>query len=175
VRGAGREPDGDWKVVCMSEAGIQGGLGERVAAFRAATEEFLTVARALAEADLDRAPADPDGWTPRMVIHHLADSETNSYVRLRRLLAEPSGTVIQGYDEAQWARALHYGRPVAGSLEVVRAVRASSAELLDTLSPADLSRQGIHTESGSYSLADWLETYTAHPRDHAEQIRAALG
>ena len=39
-----------------------------------------------------------------MVIHHVADSETNSYVRLRRLMAEPAGTAIQGYDEAQWAR-----------------------------------------------------------------------
>jgi hypothetical protein len=149
-------------------------LAEQVAAFRAATDALLDLAESLGEADLDRTPPEPDGWTPRMVLHHLADSETNSYVRLRRLLAEPPGTVIQGYDEAQWAQVLHYDRPVAASLAVVRAVREASAELLDTLVPADLSRQGIHTESGSYSLSDWLETYIAHPMDHAAQIRAAL-
>ena len=110
-----------------------------------------------------------------MVIHHVADSETNSYVRLRRLLAEPAGTTIQGYDEAQWARVLHYDRPVALSLAVFRAVRDSSAELLDLITPDDLARAGVHSESGPYTLADWLDTYVAHARDHAEQIRAALG
>jgi DinB superfamily len=151
------------------------GLAERITAYRKATELFLMVASSLCEEDLDRQPDDPDGWTPRMVIHHVADSETNSYVRLRRLLAEPPGTTIQGYDEAQWARALHYERPVALSLAVFGAVRDSSAELLDRITPDDLRRAGVHTESGPYTLADWLDTYVAHARDHAEQIRAALG
>jgi hypothetical protein len=150
-------------------------LAERVGAYRAATQRFIAVASALSDADLDRRPPEPDGWTPRMVIHHVADSETNSYVRLRRLLAEPAGTVIQGYDEAQWARVLHYDRPVELSLAVFRAVRDSSAELLDRITPGDLVRAGVHSESGPYSVADWLEIYVAHAADHAEQIRAALG
>lgn len=149
-------------------------LAAAVASYRAATDEFLAVAAALPADELDRRPPEPGGWTPRMVIHHVADSETNSYVRLRRLLAEPAGSTIQGYDEGRWAQVLHYDRPVAGSLAVFAAVRASSAELLDTLDPADLARAGVHTESGPYTLADWLRTYVAHARDHAEQIRAAL-
>jgi hypothetical protein len=149
-------------------------LADAIASYRAATEEVLGLLDSLDEAALDREPGEPGGWTPRMVVHHLADSETNAYVRLRRLLAEPSGTVIQGYDEARWAEVLHYDRPVAGSVAVLRAVRAASAELLDTLAPADLARSGVHTESGPYRLADWLVTYTAHPRDHAAQIVAAL-
>ena len=51
--------------------------------------------------ELDRAPAGE--WSPRMVVHHLADSETSSYLRLRKLLAE-TDPVLQGYDEAEWAR-----------------------------------------------------------------------
>jgi hypothetical protein len=150
-------------------------LAARVADYRAATEEFLAVAESLAEADLDLTPPEPDGWTPRMVIHHVADSESNSYVRLRRLLAEPPGSLIQGYDEGQWAKVLHYDRPIDRSLAVFRTVRESSAELLDTLTEADLERHGVHTESGRYTLDDWLATYVAHARDHAEQIRWALG
>jgi hypothetical protein len=157
-----------------SEVSAPASLAAAIRAYREATELFLVVASALSEADLDRKPPEPDGWTPRMVIHHVADSETNSYVRLRRLLAEPVGTTIQGYDEAQWARALHYDRPVAPSLAVFGAVRDSSAALLDLITPADLTRAGVHTESGPYTLADWLDTYVAHARDHAEQIRAAL-
>ena len=159
----------------MTEDAVGMSLADQVSAYRESTEHFVAVAGSLGESELDRQPEEPGGWTPRMVIHHMADSETNAYVRLRRLLAEPPGTVIQGYDEGQWARVLHYDRPVQGSLAVVRAVRDSSAELLDTLAEVDLGRQGIHTDSGPYSLADWLAVYTAHARDHAEQIRSALG
>ena len=159
----------------MADTAAEGRLAAAVADYRAATEEFLAVAESVAAADLDRMPPEPEGWSPRMVIHHVADSETNSYVRLRRLLAEPPGSTIQGYDEGQWARVLHYDRPVERSLAVFRAVRESSAELLDTLIEADLERHGVHTESGRYTLDDWLATYIAHARDHAEQIRWALG
>jgi len=150
-------------------------LRDKISAYRSATQEFVDVASSLTSDDLDRAPAEPDGWTPRMVVHHMADSETNSYVRLRRLLAEPAGAAIHGYDEEQWAAALHYDRPVEISLAVVRAVRDSSAELLDRITPLDLARTGVHTDSGSYALADWLDIYVSHAADHAQQIRAALG
>ncbi len=147
----------------------------QVAAYRQATADFLAVAEALTEADLDAQPAQADGWTPRMVVHHMADAEANAYIRLRRLLAEPAGSPIHGYDEEVWAEHLFYDRPITASLAVVSAVRESSAELLDRISPIDLARTGVHTDSGTFALADWLEIYVAHPLDHAEQIRAALG
>jgi hypothetical protein len=125
------------------------------------------------DADLDRRPAE-GGWTPRDVVHHLADSETTSYIRLRRLLAE-DGPIIQGYDEAEFARRLWYDRPISISLSVFQAVRASSAEILDRLTESDWSRRGVHTESGDYAVEDWLEIYAAHAFDHADQIRRALG
>lgn len=150
-------------------------LASQVAAYRAATVEFLTVVETMTEGDLDHAPSDPAGWTPRMVVHHLADAETNAYVRLCRLLAEPAGSPIQAFDEADWALKLHYGRPVASALAVVAAVRASSAELLDLLEPVDLARTGVHTDTGTYTLADWLDVYVNHPAEHAQQVRDALG
>ncbi len=131
---------------------------------------------ALAGADdreLDAVP-DDGGWTIRMVIHHLADSETNSYFRIRKLLAEDT-PLIQGYDQEEFAKRLHYDRPVERSLAVFRAIRASNAELLDRLEDADWSRAGTHTESGAYGMDDWLEIYAAHAFDHAEQIRRARG
>lgn len=126
------------------------------------------------DADLDRRGPAPGAWCARQVVHHLADSETNSYVRLRRLLAEPAPATIQGYDEAHWATVLHYDRPIDSSLAVFRAVRAASAELLDTLVDVDLARVGVHSDSGTYSIVDWLEIYADHAASHAAQIRAAL-
>lgn len=133
---------------------------------------------AATDADLDRRGPGVDSWSAREVVHHLADSETNSYVRLRRLLAEPSPTTIQGYDEAEWARSLAYDRPIAASLAVFVAVRTSSAELLEAMLPElpdeVWTRVGQHTDSGDYTLLDWLRIYAEHGQAHAAQIERAL-
>jgi DinB superfamily len=120
---------------------------------------------------LDRRPSN-DGWTARQVVHHLADSESMAYIRLRRLIAEDS-PAIQGYDEPEYARRLHYDRPIEPSLAVLRAVRGASLQLLRSLSPDEWERAGTHSESGPYSVDAWLSIYADHPRDHAAQIRAA--
>ena len=124
----------------------------------------------ITEDELDRAPAGE--WSPRMVVHHLADSETNSYLRLRKLLAE-TDPVVQGYDEAEWARVLHYDRPIEHGLAVFTAVRHATSELLDRLSDDDWARAGTHSESGAYSVDRWLEIYADHGAAHADQIARA--
>ena len=144
-----------------------------VARYRAGVALVDDALASATDTDLDRRGPGADDWCARQVVHHLADSETNSYVRLRRLLAEPAPATIQGYDEAHWATVLHYDRPIEASLAVFRAVRAASGELLDTLVDADLARTGVHSESGTYALADWLEIYADHAEAHAAQIRAA--
>jgi hypothetical protein len=125
--------------------------------------------------DLDRHA--PGSWSARQVIHHLADSEAQSYGRLRRLLAEPDGSVIQGYDESAWAAAPLLGYetlPIESSLAVFSAVRNASAVLLERITDTDLERWGTHTESGRYPLGRWLEIYARHPFDHADQLERAV-
>jgi hypothetical protein len=125
----------------------------------------------ITEAELDERPS-ADAWTAREIVHHLADSEANSYIRLRKLLAEDNTTLI-AYDEAEWARRLHYGWAIEPSLAVLKAVRDASAQLLDALPPTDWQRSGTHPEHGAYSIDTWLEIYAAHAIDHAEQIQRA--
>jgi hypothetical protein len=146
---------------------------ELLARYRAGVDEVDAALAGADGADLDAVPSD-GGWTARMVIHHLADSESNSYLRVRKLLAEDD-PMIQGYDQERFAQRLHYERPAETSLAVFRAVRASTAELLDGLGDEDWSRAGTHSESGPYSMDDWLEIYAAHAFDHADQIRRARG
>ena len=122
------------------------------------------------EADLDRHG--PTGWSARLVVHHLADSESMAYIRLRRLVAEDDPR-IQGYDEPEWARRLHYDRPIEPSVAVLQAVRASSLQLLRSLTEAEWGRSGTHSESGSYDVEGWLEIYAGHSHEHAEQIERA--
>jgi len=126
----------------------------------------------LTDDDLDR-PGPEGGWTPRQVVHHLADSEATAYVRLRKLIAEDEA-IIQAYDEPEFARRLHYDRPIGSSLAVLQAVRAASLELLESLTPTEWDRRGTHAESGAYSVDDWLRIYAGHSLDHAAQIREAV-
>lgn len=143
--------------------------------YKSGAERIRGLVHGLTDRELDNRH--PDGWSARMVIHHLADSETQSAARLRRLLAEPLGSTIQGYDEAAWAvaPALAYQRAsIMTSLQVFLSIRAATAEVLERISEADLERYGIHTESGKYTVADWLSIYANHAVEHGAQIERAL-
>lgn len=150
-------------------------LAARIAAYQAATKAFEDHVAALDRLKLDAKH--PDGWSSRQVIHHLADSEAQSYARLRRLVAEPAGSTIQAYDEGAWASspALGYETdPIETSIAVFSAVRAGSFNVLQHLTEADLARYAEHTERGRFTLDEWLQIYTAHPREHLEQALKAL-
>ena len=143
----------------------------RLARLRSGSDDVVAALAAITPTELDR-PQRSGGWTARQIVHHLADSEATAYVRLRRVLAE-NEPVIAGYDEPEWARRLHYDRPIEPSLAVLRAVREASLQLLEALSPDEWQRSGSHVESGPYAVAHWLQIYSEHAHDHANQIRAA--
>lgn len=143
--------------------------------YEASTQYVADIIAAISQSDLDKHQ--PGGWSPRQVIHHLADSEAQSYARLRRLIAEPAGTIIQGYDESAWADSETLGYtelPTENSIAVLLAVRAASLDILKRLKESDLSRAGVHTESGAFTVAQWIQGYSNHPRDHGNQIKEAL-
>jgi hypothetical protein len=112
----------------------------------------------------------PGKWSAREIVQHLADSEMNSAIRLRKLLTEESPQ-IQGYDQEDYAARLGYNeRDISPALDALRGARATSAQILDRMSEQDWSRVGTHTESGRYTAEDWLRIYAAHAHNHAAQI-----
>jgi len=127
--------------------------------------------RGASDEELDARPA-PGKWNVREIVHHLADSEMTSAIRLRLLLATPNPQIL-GYDQDEFARCLHYDRPIEASLDAFKAARRSTAELLDRMTEAEWQRQGTHTEHGPYSASKWLEIYAAHAHAHATQILVA--
>jgi hypothetical protein len=116
-------------------------------------------------------------WSAAEIVHHLADSETTSALRIRKLLAEDH-PIIHGYDQELFAARLHYNeRDIAPSLEAFRQARATTMQLLPVMTDADWAREGWHSESGRYSAETWLRIYAAHAHNHAAQIarlKAAL-
>jgi len=143
-----------------------------IARYKEGHRAVMDAFRGITEEELDRSASDE--WTPRQIAHHLADSEMMSAIRIRRLLAEDD-PVIHGYDEATFAKRLTSDRPVAPSLEAMRYARESTAQLLDRLTEADWQRSGTHSESGPYSLENWLTIYAAHGHDHAAQVKRSRG
>jgi hypothetical protein len=121
------------------------------------------------EMDAREAPGE---WSPREIVHHLADSEMTSAIRLRRLIAEENPE-ISGYDQEEFARRLYYDRPIDPSLAAFNAARMSTADILERLTDEEWASQGTHSESGAYSVYDWLEIYSVHAHEHADQIRRA--
>ena len=146
---------------------------ELIALYSAGYDEVVA---ALTDFPDDRLTAHPipGKWSAREIIHHLADSESTSAIRLRRLLAEDR-PVIHGYDQDQFATRLKYNeRETAPALEAFRSARATTTQLLRLMNDADWQREGEHTESGRYTPEHWLEIYAAHAHNHAAQIRQLL-
>jgi hypothetical protein len=142
-------------------------------------EKYAAGGRRLRDA-IDAVPAEgrqfrpgPDKWSPHEIVVHCADSETNAAMRARFLLAEKEPRII-GYDQETWARAFDYhAHPLDEALATVEAVRANTAALLRRLPEDAWSREGFHTESGRYTMDDWLRIYSDHVHNHSDQIDRA--
>lgn len=142
-----------------------------IARYKRGYQLILDAIEGMSEAEWDAREA-PGEWSPREIIHHLADSEMNSAIRIRKLIIEDA-PILQGYDQEEYARRLHYDRPIENSLLALQAARATTAELLDRMTDADWQSAGTHTESGPYTAYDWLRNYAEHCEQHADQIRRA--
>jgi DinB superfamily len=141
--------------------------------YRAGHAALVAAVEGVADDELDAHPIEGE-WSVREVVHHVADSEMTSAIRLRRLIAEED-PLIAGYDGDEFARRLHYAnRPIEPALAAVDAARATTAQILHGLTDMEWSRTGTHSESGPYGVETWLEIYAVHCDDHARQIRGAL-
>jgi hypothetical protein len=114
----------------------------------------------------------PDLWTIHEIIIHITDSEANSFVRLRRLIAEPGRTVL-GYDEEVWAKALDYhSQSPEDAIELFRWLRHTSYVLLLAQPNSVWTHTVTHSDSGLVTMDAWLDTYDRHVPDHIAQMDA---
>lgn len=112
----------------------------------------------------------PGAWSIHEIIVHLADSEANGYVRLRRFIAEP-GSRVMAYDQDRWAKNLEYqNQNSEESLELFRLLRSTSYAILIRLPETSWTNTVQHSENGVMTLEDWLETYESHVTEHVTQI-----
>jgi uncharacterized damage-inducible protein DinB len=122
----------------------------------------------LNDAQLD-TPYREGGWTVRQLVHHIADSHANSYVRFKLALTEDSPT-IKPYDEAAWAELPDNRLPIEPSLALTDALHQRWVALLLSLADADFQKTFNHPERGSQNLGTTLALYDWHSRHHTAHI-----
>jgi hypothetical protein len=116
-------------------------------------------------------PYRPEGWTVRQLVHHLADSHVNAYVRIRLALTEDTPT-IRLYDQGGWANLpdAKLG-PVEPSLVLLEAIHERWVSLVSILDGEKLRREFIHPEANQKMNIDTLlAMYAWHGRHHVAHI-----
>jgi hypothetical protein len=115
-------------------------------------------------------PYRPGGWTVLQVVHHLADSHMNSFVRFKLALTEDTPT-IKTYEEARWAELPDTRNwPVESSLELLTHLHRRWVHLLRSLTSAEFERAYQHPESGLIPLSKATALYAWHCRHHLAHL-----
>ena len=116
----------------------------------------------------------PGKWPVRFLLHHLADSETVLYDRIRRAISEPRG-VVWAFDQDAWARGLDYSQvPLDVSRRIYQAIRAGVIHQARMHYDNDGHREFVHSETGVRTLKDEFDKVAWHNEHHLEQIERAL-
>jgi len=137
----------------------------------AAPSALAAAVTGLTDAQLD-TPYRPDGWTPRQIAHHVADSHMNAYIRFKLGVTEDN-PMIKPYNEKLWAETTDgKSGPLDASLAVVDGVHRRWVQFLRSLDGKAFARTVQHPERGPMTLLDLLQLYAWHGRHHAAQIAA---
>ena len=165
-------PDLRYPIGPFSAAAASADVRRRAVADIAAMPDRLAEAVAgLNERQLD-TPYRPGGWSVRQVVHHIADSHTNAFVRLKLALTEDRPTV-NAYDEKQFAALADSALPIGVSLELLRGLHARWVAIYERMSDADWQRMFAHPEYPEPLTLDWqVQMYGWHSRHHVAHITA---
>ena len=152
---------------------------ERLGAIAALADlptELRNAVKGLKFAQLN-TPYREGGWTVRQLVHHIADSHMNAFIRVRLALTEDWPT-IKPYNEAAWATLHDSTAPVEWSMELLESLHARWVMLLQSLTDEQWQRGFRHPESGPTTIELATLTYGWHSRHHVAHInhlRAAQG
>ncbi len=143
--------------------------GELIGQIEEAPSNLRTAVKGLSENQLNTSYRD-GGWTVRQVVHHLADSHMNAYVRFKLALTE-KGPTVKPYNQEDWAELRDAKTaPVDLSLTLLESLHQRWVLMLNSMKPADFAREFLHPEHGELTLDKNLALYPWHGRHHVAHI-----
>jgi uncharacterized damage-inducible protein DinB len=116
-----------------------------------------------------RTPYREGGWTVKQVVHHLADSHLNSFIRFKLALTENAPT-IKPYDEKLWAALGDTNTPIEASLQILEGLHQRWVTLLRSMKQDDFEKTFVHPENGVLTLAYATGLYAWHGNHHLAHI-----
>jgi hypothetical protein len=122
----------------------------------------------LTDAQLD-TPYRPGGWTVRQLVHHVADSHMNGFIRTKLALTEDVPTV-KPYDQDEWVKLADVRLAIDVSLGILDGIHRRWATVWQAMAPEDFSWQFEHPEIGTLTLDTHLQLYGWHSRHHVAHI-----
>ena len=121
-----------------------------------------------------RCKSSPDSWSIHEILVHLADTEIQSHVRMRTILADIPA-IIMNHNEMAWSVVLRYRETgIDDALTIIKLMRRVNYKLLSTLENSEWEKQGIHSVRGIFSLQKCVSEYTEHLHQHIAQIQRNL-
>ncbi|MCE2902165.1 MAG: YfiT family bacillithiol transferase [Gemmatimonas sp.] len=116
-------------------------------------------------------PYRPGGWTVGQLVHHIADSHANAYVRVKLGLTEDTPT-IKPYDQDAWVALADSALDPHVSLMMLTAVHARLVAVVRAMTPAEFRRRLLHPENGPMTLDQLVALYAWHGDHHVAHLEA---
>src|SRR3954451_2731118 len=114
----------------------------------------------------------PGGWTVRQVVHHIADSHMNGFIRTKLALTEAT-PVIKPYDENAWSQLADARLPIEVSLPIIDGIHTRWLTVLRDLAAEQFGRTFIHPHHDqTMTVAYHVQNYGWHSRHHVAHITA---
>jgi uncharacterized damage-inducible protein DinB len=139
-----------------------------IADIAAVPEKLRAAVSGLNDAQLD-TPYRPGGWTVRQLVHHIADSHMNAYIRFKLALTETE-PLVKPYDEKAWAELPDSRLPIDISLQLIDSLHERWSVVLNKMKSADFNRTLKHPELGTVDLDRYVALYAWHGKHHVAHI-----
>ncbi|MEH6939927.1 putative metal-dependent hydrolase [Bacillus sp. JJ664] len=147
---------------------------ESIEILKNAPKEFADLIYSLTSVELN-TPYREGGWTPKQIIHHVADSHMNSIIRIKLALTEENPT-IKPYDENAWITLSDSTIDVESSLKILEGVHKRYVNLIESLTEEQFKRTVFHPESKITMSVDYLVAlYAWHSKHHLGHIKIVKG
>jgi hypothetical protein len=114
----------------------------------------------------------PGGWNAIQIIHHMADSHMNAYIRFKLCLTEDT-PIIKPYLENEWAALPDGNDPdLTYTLLLLKGLHGRWYKCLQAIKEEDYDRQFFHPESKRLvSIKEMFGLYAWHCSQHLAHLR----